>query len=286
MSLLLAAAIVVGANLLAALVMLGVRRRAPSGSFFKDTQQASGVFAVAGTTFAVIVAFTFLLAFQSYNDALSASEDEAVAVSALFHGSELFAPASRDALQGELICYGRAVVNAEWRTMRDQRTSPLVRSWIGAVEHSFQIVDVRGGKQSAAFQNWATVNQARQNGRRGRLAQAAPFVPPPVWFFLIAGGLLVIVFVGFFADSRERRSSQTLLIVTMTTMIVASLLLVRFLDNPYEGGPGSIQPSAMRETLRALRAEHGSREPGVPLPCDRRGRPLPGTRLPQPVTEA
>lgn len=65
MSLLLAAGIVVAANLLAALLMLAVRQRAPSGSYFKDTQQAAGVFAVSGTTFAVIVAFTFLLAFQS-----------------------------------------------------------------------------------------------------------------------------------------------------------------------------------------------------------------------------
>lgn len=170
--------------------------------------------------------------------------------------------------------------------MRDQRTSPLVRSWIGALEHSFETVDVRGAKAGAAFQNWFEVNQSRQKARRGRLAQAAAFVPPPVWLFLTAGGLLMLVFVGFFADSRERRSAQALLIVTITSMVVASLLLVRFLDNPYEGGPGSIQPSAMRETLRALRAEHGAREPGVPLPCDPRGRPLPGTQVPRPVTEA
>jgi heme/copper-type cytochrome/quinol oxidase subunit 2 len=64
-------------------VMLVLRRRAPEGSYIRDTQEAGAVFTVAGTAYAVLLAFVFLLAFQSYNSARTAAEQEATAVTAL-----------------------------------------------------------------------------------------------------------------------------------------------------------------------------------------------------------
>src|SRR5919199_4716975 len=52
MSVWVAVLILVAANLVTVTAMLLLRSRAPSGSFFQDTQQAAGVFAVVGTTFA------------------------------------------------------------------------------------------------------------------------------------------------------------------------------------------------------------------------------------------
>src|SRR3954453_15382937 len=76
--------IVVGANAIAALAMLALRRRAPSGGYFHDSQLAAGALAVTGTVYAVLVGFVFLLAFQSYETARSSSQDEAVATIGLF----------------------------------------------------------------------------------------------------------------------------------------------------------------------------------------------------------
>jgi hypothetical protein len=275
-SLVLAALIVIAADVITVTGMLLVRRRAPSGSYFQDTQQATGVFAVAGTTYAVIVAFVFFLAFQSYNDARQSSEDEAIAVSGLHHTAELFPPASRATLQGDLICYGRAVIHEEWPAMAHRRTSRVVRQWIGELERGFEAVQVRGAKATDAYTQWFQDNEARQRGRRGRLAEAKPFVPPPVWFVLILGGALAIVFVGFFADSRERRLSQAMLMAAITTMVASSLLLVAFLDRPYRNQPGSIRPTAMRESIDSTVQEYRFRHPGAALPCDGHGLPRPG----------
>jgi hypothetical protein len=110
-------------------VMLRVRRKAPVGSYFRDSQQAAGAFTVTGTIFAVLVGFVCRLAFQSYENARSSSQDEALATLAMFHSAEHFPAPSQRALQADLVCYERAVVASEWPAMADQRSSPVVDRW-------------------------------------------------------------------------------------------------------------------------------------------------------------
>jgi hypothetical protein len=266
MSPVLAVVVVVLVDVAAIATMMAVRRRAPSGSFFKDTAQAAGVFTVAGAAFAVLVAFVFLLAFQSYDAARSSAQDEATAVARMFHASELLSPPGREALQGELICYGRAVAQDEWDTMRDGRQSGLVRGWLRRIDRTFVGVRPRTASQGAAFSDWMDQGSDREIGRRGRLAEAEPLVPWLVWVFLVAGGVIVVTFTAFFADSRERRLSQAMLMLAVSTMVTSSLLVIAFLDRPYHSD--SIKPSAMETTL----AEVEPRDPGDP-PCDGNGRP-------------
>ena len=47
--------------------------------------------------------------------------------------------------------------------------------------------------------------------------------------------------------------------------------MIRFLDNPYRGGLGSLKPVAMERTLRILDHERGMIGDSAPMPCDRRG---------------
>src|SRR2546423_456760 len=103
MSLWLAVLILAGAEGLAVGLMLLVRRRAPVGSFFKDTAEAAGVFAVVGTAFAVLLAFVFFLPSQSYDSARKAAGGGADAVRGLFGTGALFPPPARLTLQGQLV---------------------------------------------------------------------------------------------------------------------------------------------------------------------------------------
>src|SRR5204862_169623 len=109
--------------------MLVIRRRAPDGSYFRDSQRAAGALAVGGTIFAVVVGFVFLLAFQSYQNARTHSQDEALAALGLFNAAEHFPQPTQARLQGDDVCYARAVIDDEWPAMADERTSPLVDLW-------------------------------------------------------------------------------------------------------------------------------------------------------------
>lgn len=258
--------IVVVADVITVAAMLLLHRRPGSdGGYFHDSQQATGVFTMLGTTFAVLLAFTFLLAFQSYDTARQSGEQEAVATTGLFHMSERFSAPDRDRLAGLLVCYARGVANQEWRAMYDDEESDVVTARIRALNTSFGRVRIGGPEEDAAYAKWLDLESARAEGRRGRLAEASPFVPAPVWAVLIVAGLLVIVYTLFFADRRERRVSQILMIGSVTTIVVSSLLLVNILDNPYGTHAGSIQPDAMRNSLALMEAELA--DDGIPLPA-------------------
>ena len=59
---------------------------------------------------------------------------------------------------------------------------------------------------------------------------------------------------------------QAIPIAFVAAIMTAGLLVVVFLDNPYSGGDGSINPTEMYRTL--ARIDHG-----VEAPCDERGNP-------------
>jgi hypothetical protein len=119
-----------------------------------------------------------------------------------------------------------------------------------------------------AFGHLLDVTRARGEARRERLGAATPFVPTPVWVVLLLGGLVTIMFVALFADRREPAGIQAALIASVAVMVVAGLLLVRFLDHPYEGTSGSIEPKEMKRTISILDRTY----PGERV-CDPRGSP-------------
>src|SRR5829696_7477945 len=92
MSLAAATLIVMAATGIAIAAMLGVRRRAPDGSYFHDGDRAAGVFGVLATGFAVLLGFVVFLAFTSYDSARSGAEAEARIVSQQVETAQLFAP--------------------------------------------------------------------------------------------------------------------------------------------------------------------------------------------------
>ncbi len=266
--------IVVLADVAAIAAMELIRRWAPSDGFFRDSQIAAGAFTVTGTIFAVMVGFVFLIAFQSYASARSSTRAEAGATAAGFHAADAFTQSSRDALQGDLICYARAVVYDEWSAMADDRASAVASHWESRLETAFEAVHPVGVTASNAQQNWFEETDARRGARRARLAEADPFVPTSIWLLLVIAGLAVVAFALYFADRRERRDSQLLLLVAVTTVVTASLLTIAFLDNAYGDHDGAITPKAMRATLTALERERAASHPERGIPCKSDGAPI------------
>ena len=267
MDLWLAVLIIVGAAALSAAGMLFVRREAPEGTYFKDPIPAGAVYTVVGTAYMVIVAFVFFVAFESYGGAKADAEEEATATLAMFHAALPFGPTVRAQLQGQVICYAREVIASEWPAMRKGETSPVVDARVTALEESAARIALEGAKQEAAYDHWFALNEDRRKGRQGRIAQASGLVPPVLWVILIVGAVVVISAVGFFADSRESPVTQAAMIAAVAVVVASGLVLVRFLDRPYEDKSGSIRPSAMTRTITQMERERQQRRDQVAIPC-------------------
>jgi hypothetical protein len=253
-------------------LILFVRRFAPAGGFFTDSDRAAGVFGVTGTGFAVLLAFVIFLAFSSYDRAREKASLEAVAVSQLYRTAKVFPPETQRELQGELICYARAVIGDEWSTMREERASPVVDGWLTHIEQTIDGIRLRTDNERVAYDHWFDQQAERREGRRGRLAEASPLVPSLVWLALFLGGALVIAYMCFYADPAEPIVVQAMMIGVVTTMVVAGMLVVRFLDQPYSDASGSIKPAAMTMSLQQMEAESRASGTGRARLCDDRAQ--------------
>ena len=113
-------------------------------------------------------------------------------------------------------------------------------------------------------------------GGRGSSGSTEPpgSIPTPLWLVLALISAVVFVFMLFFADSGEGAATQAVLMGSVAVVVVSMLLLIAFLNRPFQNGVGGVRPVAMERTLRivdqALLAVGGH----VQLPCDARGNPV------------
>jgi hypothetical protein len=270
MNLLLIAAIVVGvAGVSVALMFVVHRRRAPGTRFFVEVEKGTGVFTFIGTAFAVLLAFVVLEAFASFNDARGGAESEATAVVELSRNSEFFAAADRERFAGTLICYARAVISSEWPAMKRGERSQLVQAWVEDMGRTHRQIEVLTPRQEAAFLELLDQESTRVEGRRVRLSESIRALPPPVWFILGLGAVLTIGFPLLFADRRESFLVEGSLVAAIAALVTAGLLLVWFLDHPYDNQAGSIEPTEMTTSLGIVEDE----QPDVVPPCNSVGDP-------------
>jgi hypothetical protein len=252
--------------------LLLVRRNAPEGSYFNDGDRAAGVFGVLATGFAILLGFVVFLAFTSYDSSRSGAETEALTVGQQFETAQFLPAAVRRQLSEELVCYGRSVVNLEWPRMEAGTEGDAINPWGAALFRTLQTSDPRTAPEQAAFGKWLDQTSDRETARNDRIHGAEGVLPGPLWLVLIVIAAVIFVFMLFFADSGEPAIVQGLLIGTVITVIVATLLIVEFLDSPFDRGFGSLRPVAMERTLRILEQERLVVNESSPLPCDAAGR--------------
>jgi hypothetical protein len=271
MNVAIALVVVVAAASLAIAALLLVRRNAPDGSCFNDGDRAAGVFGVLATGFAVLLGLVVVLAFTSYDEARTGAGTEALTVAQQYEVAHLLPPVSGRRLAAELVCYGRSVVHQEWPRMQDGTQTDAMNPWGVALLRSLRAVDPRTASEQAAYSKWLDQRLDRETARGARIHAATGVIPAPLWLVLYITAAMIVGFMLLFADSGERAFVQAALIGTVVVVMAATLLLIRFLDNPYQSGLGSLRPTAMERTLVLLEQERRVVGDSTPMPCDARG---------------
>ena len=154
--------------------------------------------------------------------------------------------------------------------MAHGRSDPLVDYWVGAYRTEFGRMSLRSPREQLAFQELLNLSASRTTGRQQRLGDATPTVPTPLWLALIFGACVTVLLHLGMADPRERLAVHAMMLAGLTSVVVAGLLIVYFLDHPYERHAGGIQPTAMRHSLVLMR----NLQPGLRPTCNIMGHPL------------
>ena len=268
MSLLWGILILVVANVATVGTMLWVRRGAPEGSYFKDGDRASGVFGVLAGGFAIFAGFIIFLAFTTYDQSRSGAQTEAITLVQQVESAELFPPAVRHRLTGQLVCYGRSIVHQEWPQMVAGKGRDTINPWGAALFQTLRVADPKTAIEQTAYGKYLDQRAERENGRNDRLHGAEGIIPTSIWLVLILIAGVVFVYMLFFADSAEAALSQAMLMGSATTVIVLTLAAINALDHPYRAGLGQIKPVAMQQSLRILDAERTIVKDRNPVPYD------------------
>jgi hypothetical protein len=90
---------------------------------------------------------------------------------------------------------------------------------------------------------------------------------------LLLGAAIVLGYTYLYADRAELFAVQAAMIGAVTAVVVSGLLIVRFLDRPYENRSGSITPVAMTRTLKLVAVAQRQQHLRIVVPCDERGGP-------------
>ncbi len=271
MNLLWAGLIVAGVTALAVTAMLLVRRRAPAGSYFEDGDRASGVFGVLATGFAVLLGFVVFLAFESYDTSRSGAQTEAQLVREQFETAQLFPVAVRATLSGELVCYARTVIHREWPQMESGTLGDAANPWTLTMFRTLRTIEPRSASEQAAYSKWLDERTDRESARADRTHGGEGVIPLPLWIVLLLSATVIFVYMLFFADSAERAIVQATMMGGVAIVITSTLLLLWFLDNPFQSGIGSLRPVAMERTVRMLDQEATALNVRFTAPCDTQG---------------
>jgi hypothetical protein len=254
--------------------LLLVRSRAPEGGFFEDGDRAAGVFGVLATGFSVLLGFIVFLAFTSYDQSRTGAEQEALILVQQVENAQFLPPSAGGELTGELVCYGRSVVNDEWDATRAGTQGDAINPWGVELFRTFRTVRPQTDTQLSAYDKWRDQTSAREEARLDRIHGAVGVIPTTLWIvlFFIAG--VILVFMLFFADRGERAVVQAMLIGSVVAVMAALMLLLRGLDAPFHDGVGGLQPVAMERSLRTIDEALSSVGDQVRLPCDAVGKPV------------
>jgi amino acid transporter len=271
MNILWAALIVVVVTALAVAAMVAVGRRAPEGGYYNDSDRASGVFGVLATGFSVLLGFLIFLGFESYDASRSGAETEALTVAQQVQTAQRLAPEVGGDLTGELVCYARFVINGEWDRMEADSLGEDINPWGAAMFATLQGYEPGSASEDANYSKWLDQTEAREIARQDRIHGASGIMPLPLWIVLFFIAAIILVFLFGMADSGERVWVPALFMGSVVAVIASLLLLLQFLDNPFHGGVGGLQPVAMERSVQLIDQELAVIGGGVTIPCDDEG---------------
>jgi hypothetical protein len=257
---------------LAITAMLLVRRRAPEGSYFVDGDRAAGVFGVLATGFAILAGFVVVLAFQSFDTSRSGAEAEARIVAHQFETVQLLPAPARERLSGELVCYARSVVHDEWPRMTSGTLGFGPNAWGLALFRGLRAIEPRSASEQTAYSKYLDERSDREDARADRTHGAEGVIPAPLWIVLFLSAGTLFVFMLFFADSSEGPVVQAVMMGAVAILVSSLLLLLWFLDNPFRGGVGALEPVAMQNTLDLMQKDTNIAG-RLQIPCDEAGLP-------------
>ena len=215
------------------LLELVVRRFVSPAVRLQHNEIAAAIFSIIGVTYAVLLAFVAMLAWEGFNKAKAATYMEAVQVMDVFQAANsLSEPARTDLISG-LKRYMVSVIATEWPAQAEGRVIRAGDKYVAELDH--RVADLRPVSQTETS-NYILLVQSLmrlRDARQERLLAAETTIPGVVWFVLIVGGAITIAFGSFLGSPSLRMHLSMCSLLAVSGVLV--LVLIIALSNPFRG---------------------------------------------------
>ncbi len=226
--------LIVGCSTLIAVVVEIIAQRIVPMAVRQDhSAAASSIFTVIGTTYAVLLAFVAMLAWEGYIKAQSATDTEASLTHNVYQLIEGLTGPDMASMRQGIAAYANAVVHTEWPAQERGEYVAEDEPDLNAVTRT--ALHLRPGNIADGDLHTLLLSDLGQlvSARRERLLAGRTMIPPIIWFVLVAGGGISVVFASFLGSSSLRMH------LAMSTLLVISgalvLLVILALSNPFRG---------------------------------------------------
>jgi hypothetical protein len=194
---------------------------------------AAAIFSVVGVTFAVLLAFVAMLAWDGFNKAKAAAYAEAATVLDNFNASVGLAGPEASQMRNDIIGYLETVIRVEWPAQAEGLIVDRGKAYLeklNTLATGLKPSGVADGNLHAQLlQSLARLCDARQQ----RLLAAETTIPTVVWIVTIVGGALTIAFGSFLGVPSLGMHLAMSAALAISGALV--LILIIALSNPFRG---------------------------------------------------
>ena len=194
---------------------------------------AAAIFSIIGVTYAVLLAFVAMLAWEGFNRAKAASYAEAARIGDVYNLSAGFADPEDASIRSEVVGYARRVVTVEWPEQAEGRMVEEDSVYLNGLN---RMALGPHGSDEAHRDLHSLLLQATErlwDARQERLLAAQSTIPGIVWFVVIVGGALTVAFGSFLgAPSLRMQLAMSAVLAASGTLV---LILIIALSNPFRG---------------------------------------------------
>jgi hypothetical protein len=215
------------------LLELAVRHFVSAAFRQQHNDVAAAIFSIIGVTYAVLLAFVAMLAWEGFNKAKAASYSEAALVLDVVQMADGLAEPARGKLLDDMNRYTRAVIALEWPA---QAEGHVVRAGDRYLD------DLQGLAIGLKLSSQADANfhalllqslMRLRDARQERLLAAESTIPGIVWIVVIVGGAITIAFSSFLGAPSVRMHLSMCCLLAVSGVLV--LVLIIALSNPFRG---------------------------------------------------
>jgi uncharacterized protein YbaA (DUF1428 family) len=212
-----------------------------------------------------VLAFVLVTASTSNGKADEAARKEAAVVDHMFEVADFAPTAQRQRVQGDVVCYARAVRAHEW---------PAMAQGHGATEPSTWTTDFRQalrqmGSDAAVFSMLVAADKERAQARQTRIAESTPAIPSAVYWLMLAALAFLVITLALCLP-RRNTALVTSGLVVLTALLTTVLLVIRDVERPFNGAI-QIPPAAITATEEDITEDYHLTYRTGRLPCDADG---------------